>query len=211
MNEVLNIINLKFPRNLQIVSSIDTILIPLERNKDEPYIKLIDYKTGIEMKDITFTSKLQAMLMSISIFYNFIDKVDKIPNKLSVWDISHYPQKPIDLPHFNRRSLLDPSRFNKAIDIDRVYDDLSFIADRVHFIYINPITGEQRKVDYLPIARKALRYLTNLNEFYAENKSKIKQNKTFPFLTPQFVPEKVLNSEINNLSSSYQGTQIALF
>ncbi|MFA7683119.1 MAG: hypothetical protein WCX94_03190 [Candidatus Dojkabacteria bacterium] len=208
MNEVLTILNLELNRNFQFPSSVDTILISKDsRNKP---ITIIDYKTGREASEISFPSKLQAMLMSISIYYNFIDEIPKASWGLSEWDVA-YPTKAPNLPHFKKRASLGPKRINCSIGIDAVCLDIEKIAKKVEFLYINPITGEEHEVEYLPIAMEGLDYLDELNEFYIAHKSELGKPKIYDFLTPKFKPMKILDHDAYLESNRDKGTQVALF
>ncbi len=206
MHEVLTVLNLNLKRNLQIPSYTDTVILNPESKKKKK-ITIVDYKTGDkDLSKITFLDKLQALLMSASIFYSFIDR--KINYKFSDWDVTH-PIKEMDLPHLEKRASLGPHKFNKSTTDYELLFHLKKIEDSVSFILKNPLTNKSVEVLYAPIAKTALDYLNDLSEFYAENKNKLKKSKVEAFTTPQFVPEKVLDYENYKTKSQYNGVQRA--
>lgn len=210
MHEVFTILNLNLnKRNLQIPSYLDTVILePVNGNKKQKKIKVIDYKTGNkDFSDITFLDKLQALLMLASAFYSFIDKT--ITEGISDWDATH-DIKYKDLPHLEKRAMLGPHRYNKSITDYELLYHLENISNSVRFILCNPVTNQSVEINYAPIAKKGIDYLTDLNEFYYQNKEKLKPSKLKLFDTPKFVPEKILYPEKYNQNYSYRATQPAL-
>ncbi|KUK77117.1 MAG: hypothetical protein XD93_0529 [candidate division WS6 bacterium 34_10] len=205
INEVLTILNLGLDRNVQIPSQVDTILIPKDPTKP---IQIIDYKTGKEMDNIEYVNKVQAFLMSASIYYNMIDRRNKINWNLSEWDGTH-TDKDIDLPNFKKKSLLHPMKFNCSIDGDILIEDLRQISQSIEFYYFNPINGKKIKVDYMSIAKNSLFKISELGDFYFYNRKKLKAKNHPNFLTPRFAPERVLQQDKFDNSMGYTGTQMS--
>jgi hypothetical protein len=205
INEVLTILNLGLDRNVQIPSQVDTILIPKDPSKP---IQIIDYKTGNEMENIGYVNKVQAFLMSASVYYNMIDKIPEINWNLSQWDGTH-SNKDVDLPNFKKPSLLHPMKFNCSIDGEVLLDDLRRISQTVEFYYFNPINGEKIKVDYMSIAKNSLFKISELGDFYFYNREKLKAKNHPNFLTPRFAPERVLQQEKFDKYMGYTGTQMS--
>jgi len=206
MHEVLTILNLKLERNLQIPAYIDTIVLEPKSDKQKS-ITIIDYKTGNrDFSKITFLDKLQALLMSTSVFCSFIDTT--INYKPSDWDAAHSIDN-IHLPHLERRAILGPHKFNNSITDYELLFRLKDIENSVTFILRNPVNNASIKVDYAPIAKRALKYLNDLNEFYFERKAQLKQSNIRTFRTPQFTPEKILDYDRYKAYSQYTGVQRA--
>jgi hypothetical protein len=206
MHEVLTVLNLNLKRNLQIPSYVDTLILE-PKNSKKKKLTIVDYKTGNkDLSKITFLDKVQALLMSVSVFYSFVDK--KINYKFSDWDVTH-PIKDIDLPHLEKRAVLEAHKFNKSTTDYELLFHLKKIEDDVKFILKNPLTNKSVEVLYAPIAKTALEYLNDLSEFYAKNKNKLKKSKIDTFTTPQFIPEKVLDYENYITHSQYNGIQRA--
>jgi hypothetical protein len=206
MHEVLTILNLNLKRNLQIPSYVDTIILEPKSPKEKK-ITIVDYKTGNkDLSKITFLDKLQALLMSVSVFYSFIDT--KVSYKPSDWDFTH-TIKDIDLPHLEKRAALGPYKFNHSTTNYELLFHLKQIEESVTFILKNPLTNESVEVHYAPIAKATLEYLNDLNEFYVANKNKLRESKVKDFTTPQFVPEKILDYENYRKNSQYTGIQRA--
>lgn len=213
MNELFSVLNLKlnpkpgFERNIQIPSSVDTVFVT-SKDSETP-ITITDYKSK-DLSEIKFLDKFQAMLMSISVYYNIIDKIPEDPWNLSQWDVTHSLDK-IGLPLFKKGPLTRQLKLNCSVERDFLNMDLSRISKKVRFVLKNPTTNESKEINFLPIAEQALDYLQDLHEFYAENKNRLKSNKDYIFLTPKLVPEKVLNPETYEKYRGYNGTQVSLF
>jgi hypothetical protein len=210
MHEVFTVLNLKLPRNLQIPSSVDTLILePISKDGKHKKITIVDYKYYEDkIPDPTYLDKLQALLMCTSIFCSFIDT--KIKTDLTDWDVLHDKNK-VDLPHIANRPVLKNLECRKSFSNYELLFNLDNIKDSVKFILKNPVTDESVEVDYASIAEQAMDYLHDLSEFYFKNKAVLKQPKISKFVTPRFVPQKILDPENYERYSQCKGTQIAFF
>lgn len=213
LNEVGQILNISFPSNrLQLISAVDEICIP----KDYPNkpIRIIDYKTGKQLKNIGYNEKIQLFLMGISTYFTINDLAYTSKFNLSQWDTVH-EKKDLRLPHLGKKHIFQKN-IVKKIGYWDILEQVRNIRKSIVFSYINPINGEERNIypndvflGNIDEIRETLGYIELLNREYIESKNIIKEKirpKIAPYSLPKFEPNNFLKTEKNK---SFKGIQIA--